>query len=538
MSKLFKEYIEDMKSLMSKKGYIVPLILVAILSFGFVVTHYSINIDTLSANRYYEEGMLIGQNRVTATVLEKIFNIMEYNPFFVDFIAVVFLVLSAISFCVLFKRVKDNSNILPFTAFSCIFVSYPLINEIFVYTPASLSIAIGYFMTAISLIIMNEFIKENKMIYMIFSTILLFLAISLYESFMTVYLAAIFMILLLENISSGEKIQINKLFFKVVYFIIPAIISLMLLIIIPQVIIKIFGVEQNHFAQKTIYYQLLGFIETLKNLKNTLLIKYCINALFYLPITGFVVSNIILFTISIIATIKKKKPLIFLIYIFLFISTISLSIIQGFASPYRTCQSFAVFCGFAFMILCYTIINCNIKKRFKNIIFVLIFILVFYQAKNLHQIFYLNYIRYEQEKNTLIKICNEIESKYGLDKPVVFVGQYQLSDYIIEKAYVDKDDVRIKIANKILKIFNIDSRIKNNYKYIETNISSYLTWGTSAFGEANTEIYKWIDMLGYNLKQPDIQMLNEANEYIKGTNQYNLKETVIIEIEDYIIVNL
>jgi len=385
---------------------------------------------------------------------------------------------------------------------------------------------------------MNEFIKENKIIYMIFSTILLFLAISLYESFMIVYLAAIFMILLLENIFSDEKIQIKKLVFKVLFFSIPVIMSMILFIFIPKFIIFVFNIEQNDFAQKIIYYKHLGFIETLKNLKSTLLIKYFINALFYLPITVFVISNIILITTSIIATIKKRRPLIVFIFIFLFISIMSLSIIQGFASPYRTCQAFAILCAFAFMVLSNIIISCNIKKIFKNIIFVLIFILVFYQAKNLHHIFYLNYVRYQEEKNTLIKVCNEIESEYGLDKPVVFVGQYQLSDYIIEEAYVDKDDFRIKIANKILKIFKEDIKIKNNYKYIETNISSYLTWGTIAFGEANTEIYKLIEMLGYNLKQPDIQMLNEANEYIKETNQQSLKETVIIEMDDYIIVNL
>ena len=81
--------------------------------------------------------------------------------------------------------------------------------------------------------------------------------------------------------------------------------------------------------------------------------------------------------------------------------------------------------------------------------------LIFYQAKNLHTIFYLNYVRYEEEKNTLIKVCNEIEMHHDTDKPVIFIGEYEFSDYLTSRIYVKKDDTRMKLARNILKFFKI-----------------------------------------------------------------------------------
>lgn len=43
--------------------YMIPLILTAILSFGFAITHYTINTDSLSDNRYYSGNYLLAQER-------------------------------------------------------------------------------------------------------------------------------------------------------------------------------------------------------------------------------------------------------------------------------------------------------------------------------------------------------------------------------------------------------------------------------------------------------------------------------------------
>ena len=531
------QYVDEIKYFLKHKLYYIPVLIVALFSYGFLVTHYSVNIDTLSSERYFEQGLLLGQGRLTAAVIHKIFNVMEFNPFLVDGIAVIILILAAIGMCTLFKRItKDKLSLASYTIFSCLFLSYPLINEIFVYTPASISISLGFFMVSISLIIMYELLNKAKLGWILLTGIILFLATSLYESFLIVYLVGIFIILILRCL-------VNKLKFKemveiFLMLLIPALISLVLEFTLPELIIKIFGIERNGNAEKSILYGELGIIGGIKNLGITMLEKYFINGLFYLPIAVFVFSNIACIISSIFLSIKNKNIMFILLFLGLMIGTISLSILQGEAATYRTCQTFQVFCPFAIVIL-YEIINANTKQTLKIATTIAVSILIFYQVKDLHTIFYLNYVRYEEEKNTLIKVCNEIEAKYGNEKPVVFCGSYQLSNYLTDKIYVKKEDNRMELARKILKCFDEGAdTYDDDYKYIEANINSYLTWAQRAFDEVNTELYKWMDMLGYKFKTVDINVIKKYIQYIRNENEILKTETEIIEMEDFILVNI
>ena len=178
MGGLMKNLKEEIEFFVRKIEYIIPLIITAILSFGFVITHYSVNIDTLSSERYYREGELLTQSRYGGVLLDKIFGVMEYNPFFVDCLAVIFLVMASIAFCILFKKISKNKiNTVAYTIFSCLFVSYPLINEIFVYTPMSLGVCFSFFIVAVILNLLYSYRYSKKIRNLIYST-LIFGAIS------------------------------------------------------------------------------------------------------------------------------------------------------------------------------------------------------------------------------------------------------------------------------------------------------------------------------------------------------------------------
>lgn len=532
---VLKKYVNEIKYFLNIKLFYIPIILVSIFSYGFVITHYSVNIDTLSANRYFEEGALIGQGRITATLLHKIFSVMEFNPFFVDGLAIIILIISALVLCVLFKKItNDKLSLGAYIVFSCLFLSYPIINEIFVYTPAGLSIALGFFMISISLIFIYECINNFTTSNILYATLLLFLAISLYESFLPVYLVGCFIILILCLLNNNLKLTLKE----ICIMLLPVTLSLTLYLLIPKILMLIFNIMPNNNAQKDILYSTYGLFEGLKNLAITMLEKYCINGLFYIPITVFMVSFITAIIMGIVLTIKRKNSLYLVLFLGLIVSTISLSILQGEASAYRTCQSFQIFCAFIIMLLYNMLISYN-KRILINISTLIIALLVFYQVKCLHTTFYLNYMRYEEEKNTLVKVCNEIELNYDTNKPVLFLGSYQLSDYITSRIYVKADNYKMKIARDILQLFNIDDDIYNNdYKYIETNINPYLEWSQAAFGEANTEIFKWIDMLGYKLKRGTMEMLLEAVTYVSKLGTFQNEHTQIIETENYIIVNI
>jgi len=538
-------YKENIEKLIKNVWFIVPVILTTILSFGYVVNNTAISVDTLSGNRYFSEGELIAQGRFTATLIHKIFNVMEFNPFFVDTLAVVFLVISSIVMCSLFMTISQGKiKDIAYTIFSCIFVSYPLINEIFVYTPAGLSVGIGYFMIAVSLILMYEMIKNNKKINIIISIILVCFAISLYESFAAVYLCGAVMVVILNYIysdSTHEKTFKRNLKYAIVLLIV-VIVAVILNSVIGKVLKSVLNIASSGNAAKTITYSSMGLIGGIKTLIKTTIKNYVLGGLYYLPLTSLMIAMLGLVVLIIISTIKKRYLLSFM-YIALIITTFSLSIIQGLASPYRTCQTFGLVIGFVLMIFAQEILLCNRKIWVKNLLITLIFILVFYQAKDLHKWFYLNNLRYEEEKNIVISIGNKLESEHDTTKPVIFTGGVGVSNKITEATYLKSNTVSAKIIKKVADVAGVgayDFNAEYILKYPETNVNSYLAWALYAFPldkDANPELIKMFNYFGYDIKGADKKMYNRAVEENKDMKKWPKKGS-IVETEEYILVML
>lgn len=514
-----KYYKEKIVELLKDVKFIIPVIITAILSFGFVITHHSINIDTLSYDRYFNEGELIAQGRISATIINKIFNVMSFNPFFVDAIAVIFLIIGSILFCLLFGRVaKDKFKNVVYTIFSCMFISYPLICEIFTYMPAGLSVGIGYCLVALSLMIVYEscFLEYNKFKTIVINTILLCLAVYLYESFAAVYLCGIFAIIIIEFVCNKNKIKLFELIKFVFFMIVPLILGIVLGFVAAKVLMIKFNLNKSINAQKTITYLSHGIIGGIRNLIKTCIDAYLINAKIYFPITMLIVSLVIYMLFMVKSSIKNKSFILFLVFIGFGIAVMSLSIIQGMAAPYRTCQTFAFFVAFVFMIITHDIVL-NIKIDFlKKILLAIIFTIIFYQAKDLHKWFYVNHQRYEIEKNNVIAIGNELRTNFDIDKPVYFVGKIGLPSIIKEKTYV------------------------NNVKCGQTNVNLYINWAVNAFSKtdklSSIELIKFFNYFGYDIKAGSRDRYDEVVKLKEGKPHWPSKGS-IFETEDYIVVN-
>lgn len=543
MGGLMKTLKEDIEFFVKKIEYIIPLIITAILSFGFVITHYSVNIDTLSSERYYREGELLTQSRYGGVLLDKILGVMEYNPFFVDCLAVIFLVMASITFCILFKKISKNKiNTVAYTIFSCLFVSYPLINEIFVYTPMSFGVCFSFFIAAVILNLLYSYRDNKKIRSLVYSTLLMCLIISIYESSAAVLLCGFFIIEILDCIYNNPKKKIKDTIINLIIMVIPMVVALIINSIISNLIFTIGDISPNaNRAAKTIMYQTLGIANGIINLIKTVFYSYGVNGFLYLPITVMQIACIIMFILGIVYAVKRKNITIFLLFLGSICSLFVLSIIQGNAAPYRTCQVFQIFSAFAFMILIQSLIYTNKAKLMKNIFICLSFLVIFYQAKDLNKYFYLNYTRYEQEKIALVSMAERLKEQYDIEnKPVVFVGNYELSNYIIERCYIRTDTIGAKIANVLASNFNPNNekyseKYKYIYKPIDSNINSYLNWGTRAFSEVNTEILKWLDILGYDyFKQGTENML--ADTILKiNDGTVSLERNKIYEFDDYIL---
>ena len=545
MGKLSQKLKTEIEFFVKKIEYIIPVLLTAILSFGFVVTHYSINWDTLAGDRYFEGTELLAQNRYGAVLLNKIFGVWEFNPFFVDCLAVIFLIASAICFCMLFKRISNGKiNMVSYTIFSCIFISYPLINEIFTASPASLSICLLFFIISISMHLLYDGVKQNKIKNFVYVSIIMTIFLSVYESSAVVYLCCAFVMEILDFLYNNKEKKIQDVVIEMAEIIIPLAISVIFTGIIANTIRAIFGIEASQgVAVKQILYKELGLIKGLENLITSTFYQYVLNALFYLPITVLQISIILMIILGIVYGKKSKSVTIFLLFIGCIISIFALPIIQGGASYYRTCQSFQIFSAVAFMLFIQYILENHKGKILKNICVFLAFLIVLYQAKDLNKIFFINNLRYEQERTTLISVAERLENEYSIKtKPVIFIRNgYKPYDYVLNEVSTKTNDWRARLANAITSKLNPENKEyseKNKYidKPIESTILPYLNWGVAAFSEVNTEIFKWLRFLGYDdIKSGTGKMYLDAIEK-QQNGVFDDAKGEIIEQDEYIVV--
>lgn len=246
---------------------------------------------------------------------------------------------------------------------------------------------------------------------------------------------------------------------------------------------------------------------------------------------------------SITFSIKKRNISILVIIIGMNITLLLLSIIQGKAAIYRTCQQFSLFIAIILMLLIQITLDSKIKKWMKNMVFFGIFLVILYQVKDLYWWEYVNDLRYQNEKETIKSIGNEIVAKYNYkEKPVVFVGWYEFPQNIEEKITIRKDSLHYKVLNFYNQYF-LNNKIENldEYIYVQSSVQSYINWSMTAFVQngdrLNIELVKFFNLLGYDIKASDIDVKTyiELLKQMKDNPNWP-KEGSIIEIEDYIVV--
>lgn len=541
-----KKYKENAFDLFKNLKFILPVIFIAILGYGYLLTHSTVNVDTLSADRYFEGSELIGQSRLLAPILDKLLGIMNFYPFFVDFIAVVLLIIAGIVFCSLFKeasngKIKNKSYVI----FTCFFITYPLLMEVFTYVPMGLSISIGFILIGISLMLAREAINKKKYIYLIISSCAIWGAVSLYEAFACVYVLGVFLVMAIEIIYLKNNKKIKDIIKTGIIYAVPLIIGILINYIFATWFRKIFNIPKNEKAYKNILYEITTFGNVMQNILHTVLISYVFNSLGYLPITYLMITFIISIIMAIILAIKNKNISILIVFFGMQISLLLLTFIQGNAAIYRTCQQFQVFVAFIFLLLSEFILNLNIKINIKKIAIGIICLMLFYQVKDLYHWQYLNDIRYQKEKADLIAVANELLANYDVEnKPVIFIGEYDVPSIVGKEISVKPNSLH----EKVLKWYNERSELKidiEKTRIAKSNVQSYVLWAMYAHFEDRTpgiELIKYFKYLGYDFKVGTMEMFVDAymrEDLPRWPREGSIFETkgTTLETDEFIVVN-
>lgn len=517
--------------------YLIPLLLSAAIGFSFAMTHFSVGADDTCVDRYFEGGYLLAQNRVTGYLVDKVLHVYAVKPFVPDFLGVLFLITSALIFSAVFKRISRNKlHPLTYTIFTCIFVSYPLIFEIFIVMGANISICLGYALSSFAILFALDALETKRFGSFCKSSIALYFAISCYESFAAVYLCALTIVLTLKYLFGDAKDKyVGKVILTGLTLFIPLIVALVIYKAVESVLVPYINLP-NYAATGIAWksntqtlYQV--FIDLWKGV----VLKFVYSGLIFQPITSLVLAMISAVILAVFYTVKYKRAAIILIILAMLLSIVSLSILQGYATFYRSCQVFALFTAFVLSLMLHQILSSNGSKYFKNFAVIMISILVFRQANDLNNWFYVDYMRSEEERTMANLIAYQVKSEFNINKPVIFTGGNGISENINSYLTIKPNTWNGKIFNNVAsKMMGSDM---SGYKFVEGDMVPIYGWAIGAFGEVNTELLKYFRMNGHTFKQGTPEMFNEAIEISRYRPVWPAKGS-IFETPAYVVVHL
>jgi len=515
---------QGFKKFLLNPMYIFPVLISTILCYAYYLTHETVTIDSLSSDRYYH-GLLVAQGRLTATIIENYLG-FEHLPIAVEnIIGLICFILGATVFCIIFDKAKPQSNVLPYTFSTCLYITFPLMNEYFMFKGSVLTTGGSILLVSFALYFALKI--KNLIASILISSIFIFFAYSWYESFILVYIGAVFLLLIL--LADGKKSQ-KELFFNGFWLAPTLFLGFSLEEIISNAIINICNITQdNNNAVGTAW---LSSSATLKSFFYDFIYSFVSKIFCYAPFTILFIFLAVAFVLMILQTKSTKKPILIFFYLGLALTVFFLSIYRGTESAYRTEQGIPFYIGAITLLLSSKIINSNGKKALKIIASLSLVIILTAQICSSNYWYHVNVLRDKEEKQVVCNIAKDLE-KYDKNKPVIFIGYYQLSNNIKDKYAVKKDSVAGRIINYTSK------KAKKSYTYTacQTSISSYISWSIYSFSSANVELKKFFNSCGYDFKLGANEQFEEATKKYINIPSYN-DSGYILDAGDYIVVKV
>lgn len=504
--------------------YIFPVLISTILCYAYYLTHETVTIDSLSSDRYYH-GLLVAQGRLTATIIENYLG-FEHLPIAVEnIIGLICFVLGATVFCIIFDKAKPQSNVLPYTFSTCLYITFPLMNEYFMFKGSVLTTGGSILLVSFALYFALKI--KNLIASILISSIFIFFAYSWYESFILVYIGAVFLLLIL--LADGKKSQ-KELFFNGFWLAPTLFLGFSLEEIISNAIINICNITQdNNNAVGTAW---LSSSATLKSFFYDFIYSFVSKIFCYAPFAILFIFLGVAFVLMILQTKSTKKPILIFFYFGLALTVFFLSIYRGAESAYRTEQGIPFYIGAITLLLSSKIINSNGKKALKIIASLSLVIILTVQICSSNYWYHVNVLRDKEEKQVVCNIAKELE-KYDKNKPVIFIGYYQLSNNIEDKYTVKKDSV----AGRIIDYTSKKAKKSYTYTACQTSISSYISWSICPFSSANVELKKFFNSCGYDFKLGTNEQFKEATKKYINIPSYN-DSGYILDAGDYIVVKV
>lgn len=549
------------------KVYVLFLSLTAVFGYGFLVTHQTVGIDDTPYAYYFEEGLNAIVGRWFLYVANKLCRISDFSPFITDLAGVLILMAAVSVWCVLLHSVcGDKVSVRGYLFFGCIFISCPLISEVYTYYLHN-GISVGYLCTGISLCFFRTFgqsLKDKRKALPagLGTAVFLWLALGCYESFMIVWLLGVLLVLLTEKYMGVR----NRVILSLALAAGAAVAAVVLRSAMISAVIAVFdlGGMRDEAVQRSIG-ELLGwmleegaFAEFAMALKRAY-VMYGVFAYAYYPIKIFVLSAAVMTVFSLWRGVRQKSGWIPVLTLGSFAVCFLLILVEGKVTLYRAAQFLPVVCGYGAFLTVYASEGLGrcvfLKEKAKGLsdragrladrvcrgaaAFALCAVL-WNQCYDMNKWFYVDWLKYEAALDTMEQLALELHRNFDASKPVVFTGNYEIPRDIIADAYVwygTETFFKFKRWTDPVDEHLLDKFYRDYGIWVaQTPALSVIEWGRYAFGD-DSELVRFFAMHGYEL------VPYTASENYEALEVYSLelpefpREGSVVDVGDCIVVH-
>lgn len=546
-------YWEEFQEITSGKAFRFCVLLVVLLAFGFATFNMAVSTDDLQGEVYVGSGrQMLTSGRFAIYLVDMLTASTLRGPaaaYTNDLLSILGLVWAAVNFCIFFRKVCASAiSSAACTVFTCVFVSYPLIPELWEYLAAYRAVAFGFLCDSFVLILMYDVIHEKQpgnWKKILASSVLMMLVCAGYESLVPVYIFSVFTILALQVVYGTKKEKtLTEIIRQGLCYAGVLAAGLMLRVVVHRLILLVLETDSVINGATTIVWGHHSVGVVLLRTFRGIVENYLLRAIVYFPLTELVIAGVVLLVIG-IAAARRFGWTILLPGMGMYLSLILLCLVQGCVTHYRSCQVFTIFVAFAVMVV---VMVAERQKRpwLRILVLVLCGYLCFHQADQTNHFLTLNYLRSEEEADVIQKIGSDLYGSFDVRKPVIFVGEHMLSDAINEAASVPENSGIWKFYQKVYAAADVLMSKLNvplsepERKLPQSNVNSVISFGVNAFGYSQTAMAQLMTFYGYDYELPYCyELLPEAEAYV-AENQVPAypADGYIQDAGSYIVIHL
>ena len=538
------ELRKQIEYFLRNKIYMVSLIIAAVAGYGYEITHSSLGIDDVCIGLYFDDGLGVSIGRWPFYVINKLFHVTGFEPFIMEFAAVLILMFAAIVWSAVLRYILgDKLPIACYAVFSATFLDYSLIAEVFIYYLQN-GVPIIYTLVGMAVfdfyyLYTHDLEQKQRILHKLGMSLLVSVSVGFYEAAANVFLTGVLLIMIVDCFGANHmQIRKFKQFFMSLFLagrvLVYAIVERSL---ITKVCMAIFGIEPYSYRSAGSMLRILKYPGRILTIIRQILRDYVFVGLAYYPIGLFVATSILFIVIIIAGSIYKKNLYILFLGIICYGSIFVLSLPQGDALPYRSNLMIALLVAMVLFYLTYVILKC--RYQLINVIgMVLVISVVYNSAFDLNHWFAFEYEKNQSELAVVDQVAYDLQKGgYNIaEKPVVFIGSYELNPAILEKCSMGPDTP----GYSVIKDLNdwMEEETGERYVYVQTLSWSLIDWAIPGFyiyEGYNREMIRLFEERGYQLIWGGTELYEKALEQEEQLNEYPL-EGYIREYDDYIVV--